>query len=162
VLHPASMTFYSLPHEPRRLQATEARLDAIYQAARKGARGDTLALASGMTPREYRALCEFDPLAALAEEKGRADGEMEMAEVLRAAALAGDAKAALDMLKHAHGWVAKQAVQIDVNQTISITSALHEASRRVIEGLAEPADAPADEPARITRIEQAEHADHAV
>lgn len=160
------MTFYSLPHEPRRLQATEARLDAIYQAARKGARGDTLALASGMTPREYRALCEFDPLAALAEEKGRADGEMEMAEVLRAAALAGDAKAALDMLKHAHGWVAKQAVQIDVNQTISITSALHEASRRVIEGLAEPADAPADapadEPARITRIEQAEHADHAV
>jgi hypothetical protein len=49
------MTFYSLPHEPRRLQATEARLDAIYQAARKGARGDTLALAAGMTPREYRA-----------------------------------------------------------------------------------------------------------
>ena len=158
----ARMTFYSLPYEPRRLQATEARLDAIYQAARKGARGDTLALASGMTPREYRALCEFDPLAALAEEKGRADGEMEMAEVLRTAALGGDAKAALDMLKHAHGWVAKQAVQIDVNQTISITSALHEASRRVIEGLAEPADAPTDEPARHTRIEQAEHADHAV
>ena len=70
------------------------------------------------------------------------------------------------MLKHAHGWVAKQAVQIDVNQTISITSALHEASRRVIEGLAEPADTlpdePPDEPARHTRIEQAEHADHAV
>jgi hypothetical protein len=154
------MTFYSLPHEPRRLQATEARLDAIYQAARKGARGDTLALAAGMTPREYRALCEFDPLAALAEEKGRADGEMAMAQVLHDAAMAGDAKAALDMLKHAHGWVAKQAVQIDVNQNISITSALHEASRRVIEGLAEPADAAPDAPSG--KIEQAEHADHAV
>ena len=51
-------------------------------------------------------------------------------------------------------------MQIDVNQTISITSALQEASRRVIEGLVEPADEP--EPARITRIEQVEHADHAV
>ena len=131
------MTVFSLPYEPRRLQATEARLEAIYNAARKGLKGDTLALASGMTPTEYRALCQFDPLAALAEEKGRADGEMEMAGVLREAALGGDAKAALDILKHAHGWVAKQAVQVEVNQTISITSALQEAQRRVIEGLAE-------------------------
>lgn len=144
------MTVFSLPYEPRRLQATEARLDAIYQAARKGLKGDTLALASGMTPREYRALCEFDPLAALAEEKGRADGELEMAGILRDAALAGDAKAALDMLKHVHGWVAKQAVQVEVNQTISITSALQEAQRRVIEGLAEPVE------------KLVEHADHTV
>jgi hypothetical protein len=70
------MTIFSLPYEPRRLQATEARLEAIYNAARKGLRGDTLALAAGMRPAEYRTLCEFDPLAALAEEKGRADGEM--------------------------------------------------------------------------------------
>ena len=131
------MTVFSLPYEPRRLQATEARLEAIYNAARKGLKGDTLALAAGMTPTEYRALCQFDPLAALAEEKGRADGEMEMAGVLREAALGGDAKAALDILKHVHGWVAKQAVQVEVNQTISITSALQEAQRRVIEGLAE-------------------------
>ena len=131
------MTVFSLPYEPRRLQATEARLEAIYNAARKGLKGDTLALAAGMTPQEYRALCQFDPLAALAEEKGRADGEMEMAGVLREAALGGDAKAALDILKHAHGWVAKQAVQVEVNQTISITHALQEAQRRVIEGLAE-------------------------
>ena len=131
------MTVFSLPYEPRRLQATEARLEAIYNAARKGLKGDTLALASGMTPTEYRALCQFDPLAALAEEKGRADGEMEMAGVLYDAAKAGDAKAALDVLKHTHGWVAKQAVQVEVNQTISITSALQEAQRRVIEGVAE-------------------------
>ena len=131
------MTVFSLPYEPRRLQATEARLEAIYNAARKGLKGDTLALASGMTPTEYRALCQFDPLAALAEEKGRADGEMEMAGVLYDAAKDGDAKAALDILKHVHGWVAKQAVQVEVNQTISITSALQEAQRRVIEGVAE-------------------------
>lgn len=131
------MTVFSLPYEPRRLQATEARLEAIYNAARKGLKGDTLALAAGMTPQEYRALCQFDPLAALAEEKGRADGEMEMAGVLYDAARQGDAKAALDILKHVHGWVAKQAVQVEVNQTISITSALQEAQRRVIEGLAE-------------------------
>lgn len=131
------MTVFSLPYEPRRLQATEARLEAIYNAARKGLKGDTLALSSGMTPTEYRALCQFDTLAALAEEKGRADGEMEMAGVLREAALGGDAKAALDILKHAHGWVAKQAVQVEVNQTISITSALQEAQRRVIESVAE-------------------------
>ncbi len=131
------MTVFSLPYEPRRLQATEARREAIYNASRKGLKGDTLALAAGMTPTEYRALCQFDALAALAEEKGRADGEMEMAGVLREAALGGDAKAALDILKHAHGWVAKQAVQVEVNQTISITSALQEAQRRVIEGIAE-------------------------
>jgi hypothetical protein len=97
-----------------------------------------LALAAGMRPAEFRALCEFDPLAALAEEKGRADGELEMAGVLYDAAKGGDAKAALDILKHTHGWVAKQAVTVEVNQTISITSALQEAQRRVIEGVAEP------------------------
>jgi hypothetical protein len=135
----AGMSIFSLPYEPRRLQATEARLEAIYNAARKGLRGDTLALAAGMRPTEYRTLCEFDPLAALAEEKGRADGELEMAGVLYDAAKGGDAKAALDILKHTHGWVAKQAVTVEVNQTISITSALQEAQRRVIEGVAEAA-----------------------
>jgi hypothetical protein len=150
------MAIFSLPYEPRKLQATEARLEAIYHAARNGLRGETLALASGMTPAEYRALCEFDPLAALAAEKGRADGEMEMSKVLHDAARAGDAKAALDVLKHVHGWVAKQAVSVEVNQTISITSALQEAQRRVIEGVAEVAQ---PDP-RV--IEQAADADHTV
>lgn len=104
------MTIFSLPYAPRRLAATEARLEAIYNAAKRGLRGDTLALAAGMRPADYRSLCEFDPLAALAEEKGRADGELEMSEILHNAAREGDAKAALDVLKHVHGWVAKHAL----------------------------------------------------
>ena len=77
---------------------------------------------------------QLDPIAEYAEYKGRSEGEAEMANVLRTAALAGDTKAALEMLKHAHGWVAKQAVSVEVNQTISITAALQEAQQRVIEG----------------------------
>ena len=49
------------------------------------------------------------------------------------AAQAGDAKAALDILKHTHGWVAKQALDINVDQRISITQALEMAQTRVLE-----------------------------
>jgi hypothetical protein len=52
---------------------------------------------------------------------------------LYAAAAAGDAKIALDILKHRHDWVAKQQVQIDVSQQISVISALEAAERRVID-----------------------------
>ena len=128
------MTFQSLPYEPRKIEATEQRLTQIYDAARKGLKGDALALACDMLPIEYRRLIQFDPIAEYAETKGRADGEAEMAGVLRTAALNGDTKAALEVLKHAHGWVAKQAVSVEVNQTISITAALQEAQQRVIEG----------------------------
>jgi hypothetical protein len=128
------MTFQSLPYEPRKIEATEQRLEQIYDAARKGLKGDALALACDMMPIEYRRLIQLDPIAEYAETKGRADGEAEMAGVLRAAALQGDTKAALEVLKHAHGWVAKQAVSVEVNQTISITAALQEAQQRVIEG----------------------------
>lgn len=126
--------FESLPYEPRKIEATEKNLELIYDAARKGLKGDALALAAGMLPVEYRRLVQFDPIAEYAETKGRADGEAEMANVLRTAALNGDIKAALEMLKHAHGWVAKQALSVEVNQTISITAALQEAQQRVIEG----------------------------
>ena len=129
------MTWHSIPHEPRKLTATEARLDAIYDAARRGLKGDTLALASGLLPTEYRQLCQFDPLAELAELKGRADGEMELSGVLHDAARGGDAKAALEILKHVHGWVAKQQISVDVEQRISITGALEMAQTRVLEGL---------------------------
>jgi len=128
------MTWASLPHEPRKLRATEARLDAIYQAARNGLKGDALALAAGLLPSEYRQLVQFDPLAELAELKGRADGEMELSGLLHEAARGGDAKAALEILKHAHGWVAKQAVEVSVEQTISIKHALDLAQQRVIDG----------------------------
>ena len=127
------MTWHTLPHEPRKLQATEARLDAIYQAARKGLKGDTLALAAGMQPVEYRQLCQFDPLTEMAELKGRADGEMEISGLLHDAARGGDAKAALAILQHTHGWTAKQEITIDVYQKISITQALQDAQSRLID-----------------------------
>ena len=138
------MTVHSLPYEPRKLQATEARLDAIYNAAKRGLKGDALALASGMLPSEYRQLCQFDPLAELAEMKGRADGELEMSNVLHDAALSGDSKAALEILRHAHGWVAKQALEVQVEQTISVKHALELAQQRVLEGAYKVIDADAD------------------
>lgn len=125
--------FQNLPITTRQLKATEARLQSIYDAARLGLRGDNLALAAGMLPTEFRRLCEMDPLAALAEQKGRADAESELAQVMMTAALSGDAKAALEVLKHKHDWVAKQQVQIDVAQQISILGALEAAERRVID-----------------------------
>jgi ketopantoate hydroxymethyltransferase len=35
-------------------------------------------------------------------------------------------------LQNVHGWVAKQAISVDVNQSISITAALQEAQQRVL------------------------------
>lgn len=129
------MTFYSLPFAPERVEATEARLEAIYEAARYGLKGDSLALRAGLTPAQYRRLAEFDPLVEMAEMKGRADGEFTAAKTLYDAAADGDAKAALDILKHQHGWVAKQQIDVNVDQQISITGALEKAQARVIEGL---------------------------
>ena len=127
------MTWHTLPHEPRKLQATEARLDAIYAAARRGLKNDSLALAAGMQPAEYRQLCQFDQLAEMAELKGHADGEMEMSGLLHEAARNGDAKAALEILKHVHGWTAKQELTVDVYQKISIVQALQDAQSRLID-----------------------------
>jgi hypothetical protein len=127
--------FQSFHYEPRKLEATESRLEAIMNAAKIGLKGDALALAAGMTPTEYRQLVLFDPIAEYAELKGRADGEREMAEVLHTAAKEGDAKCALAILQHQHGWVAKQQLSIDVEQRISITAALEQAQNRVIDAL---------------------------
>lgn len=127
------MTFKSLPLTIRKVEATEARLNRIYDAAKLGLKGDTLALAAGMRPEEFRQLCELDPLALMAVQKGKADGELEMSMVLHDAARSGDAKAALEILKHQHDWVAKQQVQVDVNQQISILGALREAEQRIVD-----------------------------
>ena len=129
------MTFYSLPFTPERVEATEARLEAIYEAAKYGLKGDSLALKAGLTPAQYRRLQEFDPLVEMAELKGRADGEWTAAKTLYDAAAEGDAKAALDILKHQHGWVAKQQIDVSVDQQISVIGALERAQTRVIEGL---------------------------
>ena len=125
------MSWQSLPYEPRVIKATEHRLERIYQAARLGLKGDSLALAAGMLPVEYRRLCSFDPYAQVAEDKGRADSELEASTHLREAARAGDAKAALAILTHVHGWVAKQQIDVNVDQRISITGALEAAKARV-------------------------------
>jgi len=127
--------FRSLPLAIRpRVQATEARLDAIYQAASLGLKGDSLALASGMLPVEYRQLCQFDPLAELAAQKGRADNELQAARRLNEASENGDAKASLAILQHVHGWTAKTEISVDVYQKISVLTALEQARGRVIEG----------------------------
>lgn len=130
-----SRMFYSIPYEPRKLQATEGRLEKIYAAAKLGLKGDALALAAGMLPTEYRQLTQFDPIAEMAELKGRADGEREMSAVLHEAARNGDAKAALEILKHQHGWVAKQQINVEVDQRISITQALEDAQKRVLDAI---------------------------
>ena len=135
------MSWKSLPFEPRVIKATEARLERIYAAAYKGLKGNALALAAGMLPVEYRRLCQFDPIAQLAEDKGRADSEFENATYLQEAAANGDAKAALAILQHVHGWVAKQQISVDVEHKISITQALEAAQARVIEGKAIPVEA---------------------
>ena len=127
------MTFQSLPLTARKITATESRLQRIYDAAKLGMKGESLALAAGLLPEEYRRLCQMDPVAEMAELKGRADGEQELATVMMNAAKSGDTKAALEILKHRHDWVAKQQVQIDVAQQISIIGALEQAEQRVID-----------------------------
>jgi hypothetical protein len=124
--------FKSLPFEARKLQATESRLQAIYDAAKLGLKGDKLALTAGMLPSEYRQLTQLDPVAEVAVLKGAADAEAQMSAIVYGAALEGDAKMALEMLKHKHDWVAKQSVQIDVVQQISVTQALEQAQSRML------------------------------
>ena len=123
----------SLPLSIRTLVATEARLKKIYDCAARGLKGNSLAWAAGMHPDEYKQLCARDPLALNAEEMGRAHGELRASNVLHAAMDSGDpttsSKAALEVLKHAHGWAAKQQVQIDMG--ISIVAALQQAEGRV-------------------------------
>lgn len=143
------MSWHTLPFAPREhIKATESRLDAVYEAARLGLTGDSLALAAGLLPSEYRRLAEFDPLVDLAAQKGRADAERNLSQTLHDAAAHGDTKAALDLLKHQHGWVARQAVDVSVEATISVKHAIQMALERV-ESLADQSDDPAGKPAMI-------------
>ena len=125
------MTFKSLPLTVREVKATEAVLERLYSSAKLGLKGDALALNAGLLPIEFRRLCQMDPIADFAVQKGWADQEAQMATVVRDAALAGDSKAAMDILKHRHDWVAKQQIQVDTTQQISISLALEQANARV-------------------------------
>lgn len=127
------MTFHSLPLTVREVKATEALLERLYNSARLGLKGDALALNAGLLPIEFRRLCQLDPIADYAVQKGWADQEAAMATVVQDAAMAGDVKAAMDILKHRHDWVAKQHVQVEGSQQISIAIALEQANKRVAE-----------------------------
>ena len=98
------MTFKSLPLAVRDIKATEAVLERLYNSARLGLKGDALALNAGLLPVEFRRLCQMDPIADMAVQKGWADTEAEMATTIVSAARSGDAKVALDYLKHRADW----------------------------------------------------------
>lgn len=128
--HPR-MTFRSLPLTVREVKATEALLERLYASAKLGLKGDALALRAGLLPVEFRRLCQMDPIAEFAVAKGHADAEAEMATVVQTAALAGDAKMAMEYLKHRADWTAAQKVEVTGSQAISITLALEQATARV-------------------------------
>ena len=117
----------------RELKATDDVLEAVYEAARRGMVGDNLAFAANLLPDEYRRLCVMDPLVNVAEAKGRADAEALLSGVMMEAAAGGDAKVALEVLKHRHSWVATQRVEMEGSQQISITVALEKAAERIRE-----------------------------
>lgn len=124
---------FSIPLAPRpAVKATEAMLERVYEAAKLGLKGDRLALASGLLPVEYRRLAELDPVVEFAALKGRADGEHEVSSALHAQALAGDAKAAMDILKHVHKWTAPQQLAVTIEGRISVLDALKIAETRVL------------------------------
>lgn len=97
----------SLPYAPRAIRATESRLKKIYTAAYAGLKGDSLAIACGMLPVEYKQLCELDSAAYTAALQGKADAELEHATLLAQASRDGDSKATLAILQHQHGWRSK-------------------------------------------------------
>lgn len=130
------MTIRALPLTIRDITATERNLEALYAAAYKGLKGDSLALAAGLLPAEYRRLASADPLVELAVAKGKADAERQLSDVLHTAALAGDAKVALEILRHRHAWVAAQQVQVSIEGQISVLAALEKANERVVTGYA--------------------------
>ena len=101
------MNLTTIPNRVRAVRATEKVLDALYSAAKVGLKGDSLALAAGLRPEEYRALCQLDPEVPLHVLKAKADAEREHATMLAEASLKGDAKASLAILQHIHGWESK-------------------------------------------------------
>lgn len=105
------MKLTTIPNRVREVRATEKVLTDIYNAARVGLKGDSLALAAGLRPEEYRALVQLDPDVQLQVAKAKADAEMTHAYQLEKASLEGDVKATLAILQHVHGWESKAAAQ---------------------------------------------------
>ena len=99
-------SFYSIEHKATRIRATEDEIERIYDAAFCGLTGDALAIKAGFLPKDFMILCQSDPQAELAAIHGKADNEAQVSAALNRNALSGDTKAAIEILKHKHGWVA--------------------------------------------------------
>ena len=123
----------SLPFTPNVIKATERVLDAVYNAAHAGLKGDRLAVVAGMTIGQYQQLCEFDPQVREHEIRGRADSELEHATMLAQASRAGDAKASLAILQHVHGWTAKQQVEVQGNVSMVLDQVLEGAAKQLLD-----------------------------
>ena len=102
---------YSLDYRPREVRANEEVLTKLYEAAALGLRNESMAYHAGLTITEFRQLQQLDARVEEAVVAGKADAERELAMVMRKAALDGDAKTALEILKHKHNWVASQVVK---------------------------------------------------
>ena len=130
------LNIYSAPAPPARIKkASDPQLEMIYDGAKAGLKTeDSIAYNAGLTPQEYRHLKQVDSRVAMAEQAGKAEGELEMASIIIAAAKKGDAKSALEMLKHAHGWTAAQHIKHEGDLTITLTTGVpHTPSYNVLE-----------------------------
>ena len=111
-MHGLQTRIYSLDIKARdEVKATDETLNRIYEASALGLKGANLAYHAGLTLTEFRQLEQLDPRVAEAAVAGCADAEHELATVMMDAARKGDAKTALEILKHKHGWVAQQAIK---------------------------------------------------
>ena len=114
-MHGLQERVYSLEYTPRTVRATQEVLDKLYEGSALGLKGDSLAYHAGLTKSEYNQLSQFDERLEYAVIAGKADAERELAGVLRNAALAGDAKTALEILKHKHGWQSTSTVKQEIS-----------------------------------------------
>jgi len=115
---------FSMPMPaPKDMSAPRVVIEKVYQAAKSGIHTeDTIAYCAGLTPLEYRRMKQYDPRLEHAEAAGKAEGELEMAGVVVKAAREGDAKAAIEVLKHKHGWVATTAVKHEGGVSITLST----------------------------------------
>lgn len=136
MIYSATM-FVPFPMDDRRINATEAVLERIYNAARIGLTDDALAYGARLRPEELRALRLADQIVEDTILRARVEGEIEASDTLWRAAKTGDTSAAMNLLKHKFDWVTKQQIDVNVDQRISITQALAQARTRVIEAIYE-------------------------
>lgn len=134
-----AMDIYSREHVPREVKATERLLQRLYKNAGVGLRGRALAYASGLTEAEFQQLRQVDPAVENVLGVAEAEDEAALVEVLREAALEKrDPKVALELLRHRHAWIAKEAVE--VMNTVMVDARILNARRRARISETDPAD----------------------